>query len=106
MIGRNCASCRYWHTGWDRRDWQTGQCRRHAPEYAEGSGPFPRVEARWPAMEGKGWCGDYERDTQGCARCVGDEPVEGNLRCESCPKKPRRLPMLMKRMGPDGKWHV
>jgi hypothetical protein len=64
MTERACYTCQHWNEGWYPDKWRIAECRRHAPVWSEGSGPFPRNEAKWPCMRGDGWCGDWEQNTK------------------------------------------
>lgn len=61
---QKCLNCRYWNDNGfpqHRTEWNTEQCRKHAPvnlkihtDNSYGSGP------EWPRTTGRDWCGDWE----------------------------------------------
>lgn len=54
----SCKSCRFWAAQFERRDFATNNCRRHAPRLIEG--PTTRFN-EWPRTMSTVWCGDYQR---------------------------------------------
>ena len=52
----NCQLCIYWA---QELDYNTGSCRRYAPEPAPGKEQL----AVWPLTLNTNWCGEYKRGT-------------------------------------------
>jgi hypothetical protein len=55
-----CRDCRFWHAA-------QSQCRRNAPQPVDapasaGATSAPR-EAKWPSVDEKDWCGEFQPQT-------------------------------------------
>ena len=59
-----CEGCKFYRfAGISLHGWSAGYCKRHAPTPANEGGYKDRPVGKWPLVQARDWCGDFERAT-------------------------------------------